>query len=93
LKRCQLAQHFIMLQKGTTSISVDSNTISRSIMMTDIEFEMRDIISDIIFDKSEINYEYETDLYIKNSDDVAEIIIKELKERGYNFTKEYWQSA
>jgi len=56
--------------------------------MNDIEHEIRDIISDLIFDKSNINYEYGEDLYVKNTDEVADIIIKELKDRGYNFSKE-----
>ena len=62
-------------------------------MMSDIEHEIRDIISDLIFDKSNINYEYGEDLYVKNTDEVADIIIKELKDRGYNFSKEDWRGV
>ena len=61
--------------------------------MNDIEHEIRDIISDLIFDKSNINYEYGEDLYVKNTDEVADIIIKELKDRGYNFSKEDWRGV
>lgn len=61
--------------------------------MIDIEHEIRDIISDLIFDKSNINYEYGEDLYVKNTDEVADIIIKELKDRGYNFSKEDWRGV
>jgi len=61
--------------------------------MTDIEHEIRDIISDLIFDNSNINYEYGEDLYVKNTDEVADIIIKELKDRGYNFSKEDWRGV
>lgn len=61
--------------------------------MSDIEHEIRDIISDLIFDKSNINYEYGEDLYVKNSDEVADIIIKELKDCGYKFSKEDWRGV
>jgi len=61
--------------------------------MNDIEHEIRDIISDLIFDKSNINYEYGEDLYVKNTDEVADIIIKEFKDRGYNFSKEDWRGV
>ena len=61
--------------------------------MTDIEHEIRDIISDLIFDNSNINYEYGEELYVKNTDEVADIIIKELKDRGYNFSKEDWRGV
>lgn len=72
---------------------VGSTTIDQSFMMNDIEHEIRDIISDLIFDKSNINYEYGEDLYVKNTDEVADIIIKELKDRGYNFSKEDWRGV
>jgi len=61
--------------------------------MSDIEHEIRDIISDLIFDNSNINYEYGEDLYVKNTDEVADIIIKELKDRGYKFSKEDWRGV
>jgi len=61
--------------------------------MSDIEHEIRDIISDFIFDNSNINYEYGEDLYVKNTDEVADIIIKELKDRGYKFSKEDWRGV
>jgi hypothetical protein len=44
------------------------------------------LISNTVLEESWIHYSYEEDLYVENSDEVAQKIIDNLTKNGYNIT-------